>query len=97
MFDTTTGRVGLKYTLDEWLDDYGSIAYGEGPMASACHRPYPSSTAVRPGEIVLVNAFDPEKITAYEIGIKGFTPDRHTSASTWPCSSTTGATSCYVS
>jgi len=76
-FDSWTGRVGLKYKLDSGWLLYGSVAQGEKP----------GGVQLIPADVVLPNnqgtdlevvenTFDPEKITAYEVGLKGFTPDR---------------------
>ncbi len=76
-FDNTTGRIGLDYKLDsDWMV-YGSIAYAEKPGGI---RILPSMEVIDPtGGVKLstvVNRFDPEKMTAYEFGVKGYTPDR---------------------
>lgn len=76
-FNNVTGRIGLDYRLDSGWMVYGSIAYGEKPgginVMSAKEVVDPTG-GVRPSTIF--NAFDPEKITAYELGLKGYTPDR---------------------
>ena len=75
-FDNYTGRVGLKYLMDSGWMAYGSIAYGEKPGGINV---IPSVDVVSGTSVfteTIFNAFDPEKITAYEIGLKGFTPDR---------------------
>ncbi|MCC7488710.1 MAG: TonB-dependent receptor [Gammaproteobacteria bacterium] len=76
-FDNTTGRIGLDYKLDSGWMVYGSIAYAEKPGGI---RILPSMEVIDPtGGVKLstvVNRFDPEKMTAYEFGVKGYTPDR---------------------
>jgi len=75
-FDNTTGRVGLKYKLDSGWMVYGSVAYGEKPGGLSIS---PSIDVVDGGvvrKVTVRNSFDPEKITAWELGIKGYTPDR---------------------
>ncbi|MEO8224763.1 MAG: TonB-dependent receptor [Gammaproteobacteria bacterium] len=74
-FRTVTGRVGLKYKFESGWMAYGSIARGEKPGGLQLVR----SDVVLPGGIaseLIVQPFDPEKITAYELGIKGYTADR---------------------
>ena len=76
-FDNVTGRVGLNYKMDSGWMVYGSVAYGEKPggiNVLAAKEVIDPSGGVRPSTIF--NDFDPEKITAYELGIKGYTPDR---------------------
>ncbi|MCC7258886.1 MAG: TonB-dependent receptor [Gammaproteobacteria bacterium] len=76
-FDNITGRVGLDYKLDSGWMVYGSIAYGEKPggiNVLAAKEVIDPSGGVRPSTIF--NDFDPEKITAYELGLKGYTSDR---------------------
>ncbi len=73
-FDSTTGRIGLDFRItDEWLL-YGSVAYGEKPgglqLASGNEVTSSGTTTV-----VITNTFDPEELTAYEIGLKGTTWD----------------------
>ncbi|GIK34855.1 MAG: TonB-dependent receptor [Gammaproteobacteria bacterium] len=75
-FDNTTGRIGLKYKMDSGWMAYGSIAYGEKPggLSISPNIEVVDGTSTR--TILLSNKFDPEKITAYEVGLKGYTPDR---------------------
>ena len=76
-FDDVTGRIGLNYKMDSGWMVYGSIAYGEKPggiNVLAAKEVIDPSGSVRPSTIF--NDFDPEKITAYELGLKGYTPDR---------------------
>ncbi|MCC7488462.1 MAG: TonB-dependent receptor [Gammaproteobacteria bacterium] len=75
-FDNTTGRLGLKYQMDSGWMAYGSIAYGEKPggLSISPNIDVVDGSGTRP--ITLTNKFDPEKITAYEVGLKGYTPDR---------------------
>ena len=74
-FDYWTGRVNLKYLLDSGWMAYTSVARGEKPgglqlfIASV-------TTPTGTSQVTVDNSFDPEKITTYEIGIKGFTEDR---------------------
>ena len=75
-FDSTTGRLGLQYTLDSGWMAYGSVAYGEKPgdvNVVAVDAAGPGGS-VRPAAVF--NAVEPEKITTYEVGLKGYTPDR---------------------
>jgi len=76
-FDNVTGRVGLDYKLENGWMVYGSVAYGEKPGGVNI---LPSKEVVdHTGSMSLstiVNKFDPEKMTAWELGIKGYTPDR---------------------
>lgn len=76
-FDYYTGRVGLSYKMDSGWMAYGSVAYGEKPggiNVLAGKDVIDPSGGVRP--VTVFNTFDPEKITSYEIGLKGYTPDR---------------------
>lgn len=76
-FNTTTGRIGLDYRLDSGWMVYGSVAFGKKPGGIYV---LPSMEVVDPtGAMMLstvVNRFDPEKLTAWELGMKGYTPDR---------------------
>jgi len=76
-FDNLTGRIGLDYKLDSGWMVYGSVAYAEKPGGI---RILPSLEVIDPTGGVkvstVVNRFDPEKMTAYELGVKGYTPDR---------------------
>jgi len=74
-FDSVTGRLGLKYTFDTGWIAYGSIAHGEKPGGLQLLRASVIDGATLTDELI-VNPFDQEKITAYEVGIKGFTADR---------------------
>jgi iron complex outermembrane receptor protein len=71
-FDSVTGRVGLKYKFDTGWMGYGSIARGEKPGGL---RLIPATLQAGTDELI-VNSFDQEKITTYELGIKGFTADQ---------------------
>src|SRR5690606_18058838 len=51
---------------------YGSIAHGEKPGGVQL---IPADLRDG-GQELLINSFDQEKITTYEVGIKGFTADR---------------------
>ena len=74
-FEMWTGRVGLDFKLtDEWML-YGSVAYGEKPGGLLLSTP---ELAVA-GSVLINNTYDPEKITAYEIGAKGYFFDRQLS------------------
>jgi outer membrane receptor protein involved in Fe transport len=80
-FDSTTGRVGLDFKInDEWMV-YGSVAYGEKPgglqLASGNEVVGDSVTPV-----VITSTFDPEELTAYELGLKGTTWDNRLQFST---------------
>jgi len=66
-FDSVTGRVGLDYMItDDWMV-YGSIAYGEKPGGVAVR----SARLVTGENVTVPNVFEPETITAYELGLKG--------------------------
>ena len=75
-FDSTTGRFGLQYKMEnDWMA-YTSIAYGEKPGGLSVA---PGVEVVVPGgtsTVTLNNTFDPETMTAYEIGLKGYSMDR---------------------
>ena len=75
-FEMKTGRIGLKWQFNpDWMA-YTSVAFGEKPGGIQLLRPsvFTANRSVIPEPIA--HTFDPEKITAYEIGIKGFTSDR---------------------
>ncbi len=74
-FDNWTGRVGLNYKLDSGWMVYGSVAYGEKPGGINV-LPSKEIVSPSPGIITVFNDFDPEKMTAYELGLKGYTSDR---------------------
>ncbi|MBL8200787.1 MAG: TonB-dependent receptor [Chromatiales bacterium] len=74
-FDSVTGRVGLKYKFESGWMAYGSIAHGEKPGGLQLVR----AGVITPtgvSEELIVNPFDQEKITSYELGIKGYTADQ---------------------
>lgn len=75
-FDSLIGRVGLRFKINDAWMVYGSIAEGEKPGGLRLV----NANLVDPdGElvpIVVVNDFDTEKLTAYEIGAKGVLFDR---------------------
>lgn len=74
-FEMWTGRVGLDFqATDDWMI-YGSIAYGEKPGGLLLLTP---KLAVS-GSVLIVNTFEPETMTAYEIGAKGYLFDRRLS------------------
>jgi outer membrane receptor protein involved in Fe transport len=76
-FSTLTGRLSLKYQFDSGWMVYGSVAKGEKPgglQIVDADVLNPSGQGYNPE--VSFNSFDPEKLISYEIGIKGFTPDR---------------------
>jgi len=74
-FSTVTGRVGLKYKFESGWMGYGSIARGEKPGGLQVFRAN-VITGTGTAEELIENDFDPEKITAYELGLKGYTADR---------------------
>ena len=76
-FDNTTGRIGLDYKLDSGRMVYGSVAYGEKPggINMLTDKEVVDHTG-GVGLTTIVNRFGPEKMTAWELGIKGYTPDR---------------------
>lgn len=74
-FETVTGRISLKYQFESGWMSYGSVAWGQKPgglQVISADIITPTGTATEE----FTNTFDPEKITAYELGIKGFTADR---------------------
>ncbi len=78
-FETVTGRLGIKWMFNpDWMV-YASVAYGEKPGGIQLLRPsvFTANRSVIPEPIS--HTFDPEKITAYEVGIKGTTADRRIS------------------
>jgi iron complex outermembrane receptor protein len=78
-FDSWTGRGGLKFqATDDWMI-YGSIAYGEKPGGANLVIAALAAIPGAEGSTVIVDDFDPEKITAYELGAKGFLFDRRVS------------------
>ena len=75
-FNNTTGRLGLKYALDSGWMAYGSVAYGEKPGGVSVASQVDVVVDGVISQETIDNRFDPEKMTAYEIGLKGYTPDR---------------------
>ncbi len=74
-FQTITGRVSLKYTFDSGWMAYGSIARGDKPGGlQLIDTEVINSTAV--ARELVNNSWDQEKLTSYELGIKGYTSDR---------------------
>ncbi len=74
-FESLTGRVGLKYKFESGWMAYGSVAHGEKPGGLQLIRAgVITDTGV--AEELIVNPFDQEKITSYELGFKGYTADR---------------------
>jgi outer membrane receptor protein involved in Fe transport len=81
-FESVTGRVGLDFKINsDWMV-YGSIAYGEKPGGLQLA----SGNQILPGgdvETVVINStFDPEELTAYELGVKGAAFDGRLTIST---------------
>lgn len=74
-FDSVTGRIGLKYQLESGWMAYGSIAHSQKPGGLQLIRTN-VITGTGVAEELIENPFDQEKITAYEIGIKGVTADQ---------------------
>jgi iron complex outermembrane receptor protein len=73
-FSSVTGRLGLKYKFESGWMAYGSIARGEKPGGLRII----SGNVITDDGVeneVFVNSFDPEKITAYELGLKGVNAD----------------------
>ncbi len=72
-FKQVTGRVGLDFKVNDLWLVYGSVAFGEKPggiqLISATLVPGPDETEGE--ERAVTNPFDPETITAYELGVKG--------------------------
>jgi iron complex outermembrane receptor protein len=80
-FDQITGRIGLKFQVnDDWMT-YGSISRGEKPggvvLLIEPLAPDPVTGVVE--DALIVDEYDPEKITAYEVGAKGYLFDRRLS------------------
>ena len=65
-----TGRVGLDFKISDWMV-YGSIAYGEKPGGSSWRPASGIGRAVIARPCRSTSTFDPEEITAYELGLKG--------------------------
>ena len=72
-FNQVTGRVGLDFKVNDLFLVYGSVARGEKPgglqLISATLVPVIGETEGE--ERIITNPFDPETITAYELGVKG--------------------------
>jgi outer membrane receptor protein involved in Fe transport len=75
-FSSVTGRVSAKYKFESGWMAYGSIAWGEKPGGLTLVQATVITEDGTTQEETFANKFDPEKITAYEIGIKGFSADR---------------------
>ena len=75
-FRSVTGRLGLKYKFESGWMAYGSIAWGEKPGGLQLVRSNVILDGGGVGSELITNPFNPEKITAYELGIKGYTADR---------------------
>jgi len=74
-FDAWTGRLGLKYRLESGWLVYGSVANSQKPGGLQLIRTNViTDTGV--AEELIVNPFFEEKITAYEIGLKGVTANQ---------------------
>lgn len=74
-FSTLTGRLSLKYKFESGWMVYGSVARGEKPGGLQI-LPAEVRTDAGVATEVFANAFDPEQLIAYELGIKGTTSDR---------------------
>jgi len=73
-FSSVTGRLGLDYKLnDNWMM-YGSVATGDKPGGIQLATPNVITPNGTERENI-TSAFDTEKLTAYEIGLKGITED----------------------
>ncbi|MEQ1803059.1 MAG: TonB-dependent receptor [Gammaproteobacteria bacterium] len=73
-FETVTGRLSLDYQFESGWMAYGSVAWGQKPgglQVISADIITPTGTATEE----FTNTFDPEKITAYELGIKGLIAD----------------------
>lgn len=77
-FPAVTGRIGLKYKFESGWMAFASIARGEKPGGLQISRAT-VVTDTGTAEDLIVNDFDPEKLTTYELGIKGYTSDRRLS------------------
>ncbi|MEO7385328.1 MAG: TonB-dependent receptor [Gammaproteobacteria bacterium] len=73
-FETVSGRAGLKYAFDSGWMLYGSIARGEKPGGLLFVDA--DFLTGSPESAFIPNFFEPEKLTAYEVGLKGYTADR---------------------
>ena len=77
-FSTVTGRLSLEVPVRQWLDGLWICSPGRktrvvcrSSMQTSCIHQGKGTTSE-----VSFNSWDPEKLIAYEIGIKGFTSDR---------------------
>jgi len=79
-FSTLTGRATLNYKMDSGWIAYGAIARGKQPGGLQLT---PDRTARNASgstvPVTLRNSFRPESLTSYELGLKGYTPDRRIS------------------
>lgn len=75
-FQTVTGRLSLKHTFDSGWMAYGSIARGDKPGGLQLINTDVITTTGSVVPELITNVFDEEKITSYELGIKGYTSDR---------------------
>jgi len=74
-FSSVTGRLGLDYKInDVWLV-YGSVATGDKPGGLQLVTPTVFNADGSSERVLIPHTFDTEKLTAYEIGLKGGTED----------------------
>jgi iron complex outermembrane receptor protein len=74
-FEQVTGRVGLDWKITtDWMV-YGSIAYGEKPGGLQLANVTVLPPASPPEDRFITSTFEPEELTAYELGVKGTTWD----------------------
>ena len=80
-FESVTGRIGLDFKINsDWMV-YGSIAYGEKPgglQLATGNQVVPTGTET----VVITSTFEPEELTAYEVGLKGAAFDGRLTIST---------------
>jgi iron complex outermembrane receptor protein len=74
-FNAIAGRVGLDYRITEDWMVYGSIAKGDKPGGIQIANPNVQQPDGSLRREAIVQPFDPEKLWAYELGLKGRTPN----------------------
>ncbi|MCC5795064.1 MAG: TonB-dependent receptor [Chromatiales bacterium] len=74
-FNAIAGRVGLDYRITEDWMVYGSIAKGDKPGGVQISSPNVQQPDGSLRRELIVKPFDPEVLWAYELGLKGRTPD----------------------
>lgn len=74
-FNSVAGRVGLDYRVTEDWMLYGSIAKGDKPGGIQIASPQAQQEDGTLRRELIVLGFDPETLWAYELGLKGRTPN----------------------